>query len=139
MDIEKRRTKLLDEMRTVLHEQRKTNDELFVSKRTRSLIEHTLNKIRAHNLVEVSQLRSQDGKPFYPNESSRAAAVEEKLAADKNYKQCLEMADKLDGEIMNARLDLDHLAGEFKVLMLDGQIFVAEITAMKMIEAISEM
>lgn len=56
---------------------------------------------------EVAGLRNGDGKPVYGNEAARAAEIARRLAADREYQQARQEADRLRKELaeLDARLE----------------------------------
>jgi len=96
---------------------------LAIASQTRAIaaLREQLSIIEANHVLDVQSQTNEGGKPQYPNEDTRKAALTLKLADDETHRQ-LTLRVR-DTELERARLHAEHdrLRQEFKLYMLDRQ------------------
>ena len=117
-----RKESILEDMKKNLVAQREANEAIFEAKRKRVAIEHTINTIRAHKKVIVTNLRGPDGKPQYGSDPKIDARADELLDEDDDYRMAIEIKQKIEEEIFTAKLDLSYLEGEWKILLVEAAL-----------------
>ena len=96
---------------------------LAIAASTRAIValREQLSIIEANHVLDVQSATNEGGKPQYPNEDARKAALTLRLADDEAHRQ---LTLKLrDTELERARLNAEHdrLRQEFKLYVLDRQ------------------
>lgn len=96
---------------------------LAIASQTRAIValREQLSIIEANHVLDVQSATNEGGKPQYPNEDARKAALTLRLADDEAYRQLtLRLRDT---ELERARLNAEHdrIRQEFKLYVLDRQ------------------
>ena len=96
---------------------------LAIATRTRAIValREQLSIIEANHVLDIQSQTNEGGKPQYPNEDTRKAALTLRLADDEAHRQLtLRLRDT---ELERARLNAEHdrLLQEFKLYVLDRQ------------------
>ena len=96
---------------------------LAIATRTRAIValREQLSIIEANHVLDIQSQTNEGGKPQYPNEDTRKAALTLRLADDEAHRQLtLRLRDT---ELERARLNAEHdrLRQEFKLYVLDRQ------------------
>ncbi len=103
--------------------QRLETISLAIAASTRAIValREQLSIIEANHVLDVQGAMNEQGKPQYPNEDARRAALTLRLADDETHRQLtLRLRDT---EVERAHLNAEHdrLRQEFKLYVLDRQ------------------
>jgi hypothetical protein len=117
---------ILEDMKKVLTSQRESKEDMHKAKLKRKEIEHTANAKKAHYLVLVADMRDDEGNKLYGSDPKIAAKAEDLLTSDEEYQGCLERLKEKDEEIFTAKLDLEYLDGEWKILFAEAAMLAVK-------------
>lgn len=117
-----RKEVILEDLTKTLDAQRTSKETIFAAKQKRRVIEHSANLKKAEYKVAVINARGPDQKPLYGSDPKIDAKVEECLNNDEGYQTCLQILQKIDGEIFTAKLDLEYFDGVWKILLTEAAL-----------------
>ena len=80
-----------------------------------------LSIIEAHHTLDIQSAKDEHGKPQYPNEDARRAALTLRLADDEHYRRLTLKLRDTEQERARRDANLERLRREFKLSVLDRQ------------------
>ena len=126
---EPRSVLVLDELRTLNDANDKLRNEIRVTRESRERAEMKIASIKAEAYIKARNAVNDEGKTLNTNDTLRNAAVEHELSHNKGYRDMLVIANQQDIDIAVAKQMLEHHAGEWRILLAEVELLVAQITA----------
>ena len=105
------------------HIQRLEIISLAIATKTRAIValREQLSIIEANHVLDVQSQTNEGGKPQYPNEDARQAALTLKLSDDEAHRQLTLRLRDTEFERARQNAEHDRLRQEFKLYVLDRQ------------------
>ncbi len=96
---------------------------LAIATTTRAIValREQLSIIEANHVLDIQSQTNEGGKPQYPNEDARQAALTLRLADDETYRQLTLRLRDTEFERARQNAEHDRLRQEFKLYVLDRQ------------------
>jgi hypothetical protein len=130
MVVQKPRSVLvLDELRTLNDVNDKLRQDIQDDRLAREVVAGTIAGIEAQAMTQAKNEVGEDGKRINTNDTLRDAAVSVIVTKDPYYQEARKLAERLDDDLQTNKRMLEFNAGEWKILMAEVELLVAQITA----------
>ena len=128
---------------TVLEDLRKLNEsndklrkDIQDSKLAREILVGTMSRIESEAMRHARDAKNEDGKSINSNDTLRNAAAEGEIVSNQDYQIARKAFVKLDDDVATDKRMLEYNAGDWKILMAEVDLLVAQLASNVKVAAI---
>jgi len=132
--------------KTVLEDLRKLNErndmlreDIQNNKLAREALVGRIANVESAALRQARDEKRDDGKPLNTNDALRDAAVNATVLKNDDYQECRKHTEKIDAAIAIDKRMLEFNAGEWKILMAEVDLLVAQLASNVKVAAVEAL
>ena len=127
--VEPRSVLVLRELRKINEQNDTLRQDIQDNKHAREILVGTMSRIDSEAMRHARDAKNDEGKPVNTNDTLRNAAAEGEIIDNQDYQVARKALAELDDAVATDKRIIEFNAGEWKILMAEVELLVAQITA----------
>ena len=130
---------VLEDLRELNESNDKRRREIQDSKAAREVLVGTISRIESEAMRNARDAKNDEGEKLNTNDTLRKAAAEGEIIGNQDYQVARKALVKLDDDVATDKRILEFNAGEWRILLAEVNLLVAQLTGNASMMGISEL